>query len=136
MQLEVKQKQFYDQGKGIWTSIEPQIIVLLRRPKKWKFGRKWVGPYTVVSRRGVKYKIKSQEGKKLVVHHNNLKVSAKPNLKGTVVYPTPESPEMSVVEQEATGGDDIRVDLAQNVRSRNLHQLVNPPIRYDDIVTH
>ena len=34
---QVHQKQFYDQGKGTWTPIEPQSIVCLRRPKKWKF---------------------------------------------------------------------------------------------------
>ena len=70
------------------------------------------------------------------MHDNNLKVSAMPNLKGTVVFPTPESPEISVVEQGATGGDDIRVERAQNVRPRNLRQVVNPPIRYGDIVIH
>ena len=136
LEAKAKQKQFYDQGKGTWTPIEPQSIVWLRRPKKWKFGRKWIGPYTVVSRTGVNYNIKSQEGKELVVHHNNLKVSAMPNLKGTVVCPTPESPEAYVVQQEATGGDEIRVERAQNVRPRNLRQVVNPPIRYGDIVTH
>ena len=100
-----KQKLFYDQGKGTWIPIEPQSIVWLRRPKEWKFGRKWVGRYTAVSRTGVNYKIKSQEGKELVVHHNNLKDSAMPNLKGTVVYPTLESPEGYVEQQEATCGD-------------------------------
>ena len=92
LEAKAKQKQFYYQGKGTWTPIEPQSIVWLRRPKKWKFGRKWLGSYTVVSRRGVNYKIKSQEGKELVLHHNDLKVYAMPNLKGTVVCPTPESP--------------------------------------------
>ena len=56
-------------------------MVWLRRPIKWKFGRKCVGPYTVASTTGVNYNSKSQEGTELVVHHNNLKVSAMPNLK-------------------------------------------------------
>ena len=47
LEAKAKQKQFYDQGKVDWTPIEPQSIVWLRRPKKWKFGR-WVGPYTVL----------------------------------------------------------------------------------------
>ena len=68
------------------------------------------------------------------MHQNNLKVSAIPNLKGTVICPAPESPEISVVEQKATGGDDIKIESAQNVRPRNLRQVVNPPIRYGDIV--
>jgi len=128
LEAKAKQKQFYDQGKATWTPIEPQSIVWLRRPKKWKFGRKWVGPYTVVSRReAANYKIKFQEGKELFVHDNNL-VSAMSNLNGTVVCPTPESPEISIVQQEATDGDDISVERAQNVRPRNLRQVVNYPI--------
>ena len=91
LEAKAKQTQFYDQGKGTWTPIEPQSIVWLRRPKNWKYGRKWVGPYTVVSRTGVNYKINSQEGKELVVHHNTLKVSAMPNLKWTVL-PHPRKP--------------------------------------------
>ena len=56
----------------------------------------------------------------LVAHHNNMKVSAMLNLKGTVVCPTPESPEISVVEQEVTSGDNIGVERGRNVRPRNL----------------
>ena len=104
------------------------MLTLLKGTPGWKFGRKWIGPYTVVSRRGVNYKIKSQEGKELVVHHNNLKFFVMPDLKGTVVCPTPESPEISVVQQEAKDGDDISVERAQNVRPRNLRQVVNYPI--------
>ena len=59
-----------------------------------------------------------------------------PNLIGTVVCPNPESPEISVVQQETAGGDEIRVERAQNVRPRNLRQVVKPPIGCSDIVTH
>ena len=59
LEAKAKQKQFHDQGKGTWTPIEPQSIVWFWRPKKWKFGRKLVGPYTVASRTGVNYKSKS-----------------------------------------------------------------------------
>ena len=99
-------------------------------------GESGLGRILLFSRTGVNYNIKSQEGKELVVHHNNLKFSAMPNLKGTVVCPTPESPEISVVQQEATGGDAVRAERAQYVRPRNLRQVVNPPIRYGNIVIH
>ena len=68
-----RQERAYDQGKRPWTPLEPGSMVWLRRPKKWKFGNKWVGPYTVLSKIGVNYKIKSDNGKDMVVHHNQLK---------------------------------------------------------------
>ena len=36
----------------------PGSSVWLYRPKTWKFGRKSVGPYEVLSRQGVNYKIR------------------------------------------------------------------------------
>ena len=63
----------------------------------------------------------------MVVHHNNLKVSAMPHLKGTIVCPTPESPEVSIVQQPTTGEQETRVERVQNARPRNLRQVVNPP---------
>ena len=38
-----------------WSPFTPGDSVWLRRPKKWKFGRQWLGPYEIVSRRGVTY---------------------------------------------------------------------------------
>ena len=116
--------------------IETQSIFWLRRPKKWKIGKKWVGQYTVLSRTGVNYKIRSQAGKKMVVHQNNLKVSVTPHLKGPIFYPTPESPELSIVQQPTTGEQEIRVERVQNARPPNLRQVVNGPLRYDKIVSH
>jgi len=59
-----------------------------------------------------------------------------PNLKDTVFCPTPKCPEISVLQQEASGRDEIRAKLAKNVRPRNLHQVVNPPIQHGNIVIH
>ena len=116
--------------------IETQSIFWLRRPKKWKIGKKWVGPYTVLSRTSGNYKIRSQAGKKMVVHNNNLKVSSMPHLKGTIVCPTPECFEVSIEQQPTTGEQEFRVKRVQNARPRNLLQGLNPPVRYDNIVTH
>ena len=57
-----------------WRPFTPGETVYLRRPKKWKLGAKWIGPFEVVCGLGVDYKIKSKEGKITVVHHDHLKV--------------------------------------------------------------
>jgi len=59
-----------------------------------------------------------------------------PSLKGTVLYPTPESSEISVVQQQATNGDEIRTESAHNVKPRNLCKVAKPPIRYSNAVKH
>ena len=66
-------------------------MVWLWRPKKFKFGRRWIGPYEVCSRRGVHYSLRSEHGKFLVAHHNQLKfcpIQAKP---GIPCHPGPET---------------------------------------------
>ena len=37
----------------------------------WNLGGRWIGPYEVVSRNGVTYKIRSKEGQQMVPHHDN-----------------------------------------------------------------
>ena len=56
-----------------WHPFAPGEAVYLRRPKGWKLGAKWIGPFEVVCRVGVDYKIKSSKGKITVVHHDRLK---------------------------------------------------------------
>ena len=46
---------------------------MLKRPKGWKLGNKWVGPFRVVKRFGVNYRIVSKGGKVMVVHHDQLR---------------------------------------------------------------
>ena len=75
-QLEKSRQQqyaFYDKGHKNWPPFDIGQAVWLRRPKSWKFGRKWVGPYEIVSRKGVNYNIRSNAGRSLVAHHNQLK---------------------------------------------------------------
>ena len=139
-QLAAKKRQAraYDLGKRPWTPLEPGSMVWLRRPKKWKFGNKWVGPYAILSKMGVNYKIKSDHGKEMVVHHNQLKSCPLPSVGGCPIVPIPETPEISMLKDQP--GDrqeqeEHRPPLG-NIRPQNLRQVVNPPIRYGDYLVH
>ena len=52
----------------------------------WKFGGRWIGPFQIISRQGVNYKIRSMEGKDKVVHNNSLKTCVVPVDKGVPHY--------------------------------------------------
>ena len=64
--------QYNDRCHKNWKPFKVRLTVWLWRPKTWKFERKWIGPYKVCSGRGVTYNIRSNNGKFLVVHHNQL----------------------------------------------------------------
>ena len=120
------------------TSWKPYLAgqaVWLKRPKQWKFGPTWVGPYQVLERLGVNYRIKRQDGKVSIVHHDNLKLSRIPSGNGQIVPPTPESGDLEVVEPlfeaqnvgcEGTHG----ANSVPRVRPARLRQNVQPPKRY------
>lgn len=57
-----------------WQPFHEGQTVMLKRPKGWKLGNKWVGPYRILKRLGVNYKVVSQGGKEMVVHHDQLKI--------------------------------------------------------------
>ena len=59
-------------GQSVW----------LGRPKNWKFGKRWVGPYKIQAKTGVNYMIRSKEGKDTIVHHNNVQPCPVPFDKG------------------------------------------------------
>ena len=65
-----------------WVPLAPGQSVWLRRPKNWKFGGRWIGPYQIISHQGVNYKLRSKAGKDLVVHHNQVKACTIPFNKG------------------------------------------------------
>ena len=117
---------------------KPYVVgqtVWVKRPKKGKFGRKWIGPYKVVSRLGVTYRVRSKDGKTMVVHHDNLKLGYIPLDGVRVVSPGRESGDFTVVHsvplhpviqsppQRLRGGHPIghRYELRPNIR---------PPVRY------
>ena len=76
----------------VWKPFEPGQMVWLWRPKKSKFGRRWIGPYEVYSWSGVNYNLRSEHGKFVLAHHNQLTfcpIQAKPGLQ---CHPTLETP--------------------------------------------
>ena len=51
-----RQSSYYNsKNQKVWNPFEPGQMIWLWRPKKFKFGRRWIGPYEVCSRRGVNY---------------------------------------------------------------------------------
>ena len=66
-------------------------------PKKGKFGRKWIGPYKVVKQMGVTYRMRSNDGKVMVVHHDKLKTGYIPLDSGRIVSPGGELGDFTVV---------------------------------------
>ena len=48
-----QQKRYHDQHLKEWVPFSVDSSVLLRCPKPWKFGRRWTGPFRVISRKGV-----------------------------------------------------------------------------------
>ena len=91
-----------------WSPLTPGSSVWVRRPKSWKFGGRWVGPYEILSRQGVNYRIRSKIGKEIVVHHDNLKLCLVPISKGVTFFPVPESMDISFAEG---GAPTDRVEL-------------------------
>ena len=73
-----------------WHPFAPGEAVYLRRPKGWKLGAKWIGPFEVVCRVDVDYKIKSDQVRITVVHHDRLKRGYAPLNNGNVVCPARE----------------------------------------------
>ena len=58
------QSKQYDQGHPSWKPFEAGQTVWLARPKKWKFGKKWIGPYKICSQNGVNLWEPEKMGKK------------------------------------------------------------------------
>ena len=87
-----------DERNKTWKPFSVGQAVWLKRPKSWKFGPKWIGPYEIIKRMGVNYKIRSKVGKVSVVHHDHLKVSQIPFGNLQVVPQTPESGDIQVVQ--------------------------------------
>ena len=131
-----RQAFHYDnRSKRDWTPYELEQTVWLWRPKHWKFGKRWTGPYKVLARNGVNYRLVSSVGKTLVAHHNLLKPCPIPMDRGIPVCPAPETPGVTFVHSDI-GTQDIGNPEPPRVRPPYLRQVINPPIRYGDTVSH
>ena len=136
-----RQKKYYDQRARKWNPHPVGGSVWLRRPKPWKFGGRWIGPFQIISRQGVNYKIRSMEGKDKVVHHNSLKTCVVPVDKGVPFCAVPESAETQIlVGDSIIPGENILEgrgnEQPPRVRTARLRQNVNPPLRFGEVVTH
>ena len=82
------------QGTNAWRPFCEGETVMIRQPKGWKLGSKWVGPYRILKRVGVNHKIVSQGGEEKVVHHDQLELSYVPFQPGELVCPSKEVSEL------------------------------------------
>ena len=134
-----KQAKRYDsKNTRMWKPFEVGQTVWLWRPKHWKFGSRWVGPYKIAGRQGVNYTLKLREGKTLVAHHNQLKVDLAPLELGLPIHPAAETPGISVQEYDIPPPEaPIQVrNQPAGPRPQRLRQVINPPVRYGEFLAH
>ena len=112
----------------------PGQSVWLRHPKNWKFGRRWIEPYQIISRQGVNYKLRSKTGTYLVVHHNQVKASMIPFNRGEPYCPVREVKEMEMVCMPREERPEVK-NTPLN-RPPRLRQNVQPTLWFGDFVTH
>ena len=136
VEARTKQSHQYDQGHLTWKPFEAGQSVWLSRPKKWKFGRRWIGPYKICSRNGVNYTLQSNTGKCLIAHHNQLRHCPTPLNSGSPVQPTDESPGIVFIDPGVAAEREVPVVEQGNARPARLRQTINPPLRFGDFVTH
>ena len=129
-----RQRRQNDERSKTWRPFTVGQAVWLKKPKTWKFGPKWIGPYEIKQRMGVNYKIRSKVGKVSVVHHDNLKISQIPIGNGQVVPQTPESGDIRAVQNEPERRNDEIGEVVRHIQPRvreaRLRQNVRPPVRY------
>jgi len=133
-----KQTRSYDSHRRKWVPFPSGSSVWLRRPKTWKFGGKWVGPYEVLSCKGVIYKLRSKEGKEVVAHHNNLKDCTIPADKGVPYWPVPKNLDINIVVggPPTPQGRALQQPQVPHCHPLRLRQNIHPPLRFGDFVSH
>eukprot|EP00794_Sanderia_malayensis_P011487 gene11487-biopygen9163 len=126
-----------------WSPFSVGQSVWLSRPKAWKFGTRWIGPYKIISRFGVNYRLQSKEGGgDVVIHHNNIKICTVPCDKGVPYCPVKETGEITLVRGDGVPNGEDMGNLAQNGdhqhigRPARLRQHINVPLRFGEYVTH
>ena len=130
-----RQKQQNSQSSvtNKWSPFIPGSSVWSRRPKSWKFGGRWIGPYEVLPRQGVNYRIRSRVGKEMVAHHDNLKLCVVPISQGVKVFPVPEYMDTNFAEGD-TPAHQLEINPGQDIQLYNrparLRQNIQPLLRF------
>ena len=96
----------------------------LRSAFRWKLGSKWVGPYRILKRLGVNYKVISRGGVETVVHHDQFNLSYVPFQQSELVCPAREVGEFRVVDVAPQEVGNPRATPAR------LRQTIRPPDHY------
>eukprot|EP00794_Sanderia_malayensis_P014448 gene14448-biopygen11548 len=136
VEARIRQSDQYNKGCQRWKPFEQGQTVWLARPKKSKFGRKWVGPYIISKRNGVNYVLGSQTGKDIVAHHNQLRLCPTPLDQGVPVQPSVETPGIIFRDPEPVEPLEEQVNQGGAVRPARLRQTINPPLRFGEFVMH
>ena len=134
-----KQAKRYDnKNTRKWKPFEVGQTVWLWRPKHWKFGSRWVGPYKIAGRQGVNYTLMLREGKTLVAHHNQLKIGLATSELGLPIHPVAETPGIPVQEYDTPPPEAPIQARNEPTRPRpqRLRQFINPPVRYGEFLAH
>ena len=94
-----------------------------------------MGPYIVLLRLEVKYKVRSKEGRILVLHHDHLKPYFMPTGKGNTVCQCQETGHLDVVHVLAAEPNDTppQLDIGLRARLTHLRQYICLPVRYGDV---
>ena len=71
-----------------------------RRPKTCKLGKRWTGPFVILNRMGVNYKIQSSSGRTFVAHHDQLKLHYAPTGPRNIFCPAREHGDFTVVDND------------------------------------
>ena len=107
--------------------------------KSCKFGDRWIGPYEVLSRQAVNYRISSKVGKEMIAHHDNLMLCVVSLSQGVTVSQVPESMDISFAEGDTPA---YRVEMNpgqgshQYTRPDRLRQNIQPPLWFGKYAIH
>ena len=82
------------------------------------------------------YVLQSNTEKSLVAHHNQLRPCSTPIDQGLPVQPFAETPDIAFAEPEMVDEQGVQRGLRGTARPTYLRQVINPPLRFGDFVTH
>lgn len=136
-QVRIRQMESSSSKVKSWSPYTVGQTVWLRRPKQWKLGPTWIGPYTILTRVGqVNYKVESDTGKISVVHHNHLKPYFAPTGPPNVFCPSREHGDLTIVENDPSPSEPAQPlpPLARPRPARLRQQISRPTWQKDFIV--